>query len=428
MPTEMRQQSLERNDEGLPLIIHALALGLSGGPATNAFPEPDHSIELTKQWIERQRKRKTQDAYRSETEKFFLWMRLTLKKSPTELRLADFKAYHEFLKEPLPAKMWCGPIRPRQVPRKRAEQMENSTRYSVEERAEIQKMLETFPDVDVIPNPLWRPFKGGRPEQGIRYSLNVLHSLFEFLVTVDCIHGNPLALPKLAHPDLRLLSANRPKNVPPKERAFDDIEWRAIQEACEAMPRSAPWEQDAYERMRFLLNLYYYLGARLCEPVLLSMGSIEKRTEGWFWYVRTKNGEEAELPVCAPLMDALRRYRSHLNLAPLPFQGENVPLVLSRKGKKPIGTRQVHSLFKRLFANAAQIMRARGDHHRDLRLRSANMQWLRHTFVMHLSEATDDPNALQYLARFGSYRTVKLYISPGRREKQRVIASLKDKS
>jgi integrase len=289
-------------------------------------------------------------------------------------------------------------------------------------------MLETFPSVDVIPNPLWRPFKGGRPEQGIRYSLNILHSLFEFLVTVDCIPGNPLVLSSPARHDFRLLSVIRPKNVPPEERAFDDTEWRAIQEACDAMPRTTSYEEDAYERMRFLLDLYYYLGARLCEPVLLSMGSLERRPEGWFWYAKMNNGEGTELPVCAPLMHSLRRYRSHLNLAPLPLQGENVPLVLSRKGKKPIGTRQVHSLFKRLFANAAEIMRARGDHYRDLRLRSASMQWLRHTFVMHLSEITDDPNALQYLARFGSYQTVKRYIAPSRREKQRVIGSLKDKS
>ena len=81
------------------------------------------------------------------------------------------------------------------------------------------------------------------------------------------------------------------------------------------------------------------------------------------------------------LLEALKRYRTHLDLPPLPHRDESTPLFPKLKGKQGLGTRQIRNIVQTVFDHAIdQLHRAdKADEAEDLA--TATVHWLRHTAI-----------------------------------------------
>ena len=95
--------------------------------------------------------------YRKESERLLLWAVNQRHKALSDLGREDFHLYQEFLADPQPSHIWCGP------------------------RAERSSLK-------------WRPFKGPLSENSQRQALIIVNALFSYLVDAGYLAGNPLSL------------------------------------------------------------------------------------------------------------------------------------------------------------------------------------------------------------------------------------------
>ena len=84
------------------------------------------------------------------------------------------------------------------------------------------------------------------------------------------------------------------------------------------------------------------------------MGSFkEHHNSKWYWHVLGKGDKHSILPVNKLLLDALVRYRKHLNLSPLPDNNDETPLLLNKSGKNSVSARQLSRILEKFYNYAA---------------------------------------------------------------------------
>ena len=354
----------------------------------------------------------TRRAYAKEIERLLLWCIEVQQRSLFQLSRDDFRDYADFLISPQPAQQWCATKTPRLISRARAEHMLRDTdSFDEETRGLIADALAVNTDSTKIANPLWRPFQSSLSASAARRVMHILQSLMTYLVQTNAVAANPLAVAPLHHKGSmgERSEGHSLRNADLRRRALDPGEWQAVWDTLEQMPRNSAPERDAYERLRFLVEAFYCLGARIGELASHSMGTLEQGSKGWRWYVTGKGGKDAWVPVNSQLFSALMRYRRHIGLSPLPSLGETIPFFMNRRGNRPIGQRQVFNLIKVLFAQTALNLEETAPDKAE-KLRRASPHWLRHTYTTHLAEQCDDPILLQRLARHGDFSTTLRYI------------------
>ncbi len=113
------------------------------------------------------------------------------------------------------------------------------------------------------------------------------------------------------------------------------------------------------------------------------MGDFRKDRDGhWWFHVTGKGNKDRTITVCNEMLTALKRYRSHLGLSPLPAIGEPIPLVAKNRGKGPVtSTRQIRKIVQQCFDAAYQRMKADGLEDDAADLKAATVHWLRHTGI-----------------------------------------------
>ena len=102
-------------------------------------------------------------SYAKEVERLLLWCIHVAKINISSLRRDHLTQYQDFLKNPEPKKIWCGPS-----------------------AARLKK--------DGSINPLWRAFVDGLGPNSLRKSIKILDSFFNYLVQTNYLIGNPLAV------------------------------------------------------------------------------------------------------------------------------------------------------------------------------------------------------------------------------------------
>jgi hypothetical protein len=80
-------------------------------------------------------------------------------------------------------------------------------------------------------------------------------------------------------------------------------------------------------------------------------------------------------------LDALKRYRSYLDLPPLPSRDEPTPLLSKIKGKAGLGARHIRNLVQAVFDRAIQSLQQAGKTDEAEDLATATVHWLRHTAI-----------------------------------------------
>lgn len=371
--------------EELTAIAERIGRELDGSQGTNRARARvnqlgvDTDLNAVRAWIaDRASSPATERAYLSEARRLMLWAIREAGKALADLHRADLEAYREFLADPQPASTWCGP--------------------------KVPYLLE-----DGHSNPRWRPFVAPLTTAVIAQSFVRLNSLFDYLVETGYLDGNPLGG---ARRRAKRAMGERTGTPMPLERAIDQEQWRAVLETIEAMPRRTPGEQNVYERARYLVRVFYHLGARIGELATHTMGDFVEIDGAWYWRVTGKGGKDATLDVNDDLLAALRQYRAHLALDPLPAPGETTPILLSRSGGKPITSRQAYRIITAIFRETATRIEA-GNPDGAAKLRAASPHWLRHATASHsasLAENMEELLAVQRHMRHSKLDTTLGYV------------------
>ena len=368
-------------------------------PATRREPGPDQA------WPDEllagvARLSHTQRAYLKEAERFLLWAVVQRQKPLSSMTLEDCTAYRDFLADPQPAALWCGP---------RAR-----SRWS----------------------PLWRPFEGPLSPSAQRRAIAILKSLYRFFVDQCYLRGNPFA-------GVALSRASPGLDV---GRSFTEAQWAFIRGQLAAFP-----EHSANRRLKFALSLLYGTGLRISEAVAARVADLAWQTyrddthgvavEVWELTVVGKGAKERTVAVSPAIIVELQSYLASRGL---PAQLGMVPGeayllgratdVAERAAWSPaarapvnrlagIGTATLHDQIKAFFEACARKLQPT-DSAGAQRLRKASAHWMRHTHGSHAVAAGMDIKVVQQNLGHASLATTTRYTTSEARRRATETAKL----
>lgn len=316
--------------------------------------------------------------YQRECERLLLWSLIECGKPLSSLNRQDFEGYLNFLADPQPATLWCGPKAERATSR-------------------------------------WRPFVGPLSESAVLTAMAAINSLMSYLVDAGYLSGNPLGLIRQrrrkmsaeASGPLRAVAST--DEVEKIERFLDGEMWQAVTSAIEAMPMDTPRGRDEYERARFLAATLYMLAPRAGELESHRMNSFREERGLWWWHVVGKGGKRAKVPVAEDMLQALIRYRKYLGLSAIPRRDDATPILVSVKDGSPITARRLNQILKKIFYAAAELLPPQAEHKKE-KLRAASAHWGRHTGITAKLDSGINERFVQKDARHTDARTTQRYI------------------
>lgn len=339
--------------------------------------DAQNDLQAVRSWYKRfEDTPRTHDAYMREAERLILWTVLQKKKPLSSMSHEDFMEYEEFLKNPQPEKVWVSEL----------------------------KLART--------SPRWKPFYGPLSASSINHAMGIINNMMSWLVNANYLAANPLSL-------------RRKKNEGAKKRRLtrylDAAQWEATLRFIETMPRQSNEEQLAYERARWVFRLFYLAGMRISEVCENTMGGFQSTMDSkgqyrWNLIVTGKGSKERAIPVGAPLMSALRRYREHIGLSPLPSPNEQTPLVCSLRNQdlhQPIGRQAMDKIVKACFkGTVAMLEQSSDDNDKNtaMILQFASAHWIRHSAGSHMADAGVDLRHIRDFLGHENIQTTSIYL------------------
>lgn len=319
-------------------------------------------IEAIKTWLwEFKASPNTFISYRQCVERFILWLihhQLDLRRVSRE----TIQEYQEFLHAPAPSELWCGPAKPRQ-------------------------------------HEQWKPFIKGLANSSIRLNLQILGSLYQYLIDAGYLTRNPFRLIR-----------QKIKSVQGIERFLTQREWNHLLAYIDNLPQKTAKEQFEFQRTRWIFNLLYLTGCRRNEVIRASMADFVNKRNQWWFKVLGKGQKNGEIPVPHELLSALIRYRQAMNLPDYPNILEtNLPLIFSKYGKlQAISDSMLYKIIKTTCANLATVLQLT-DPASAYVLSRVSTHWLRHTSATHQVDAGIDIRIVKENLRHSMLETTMKY-------------------
>ena len=369
-----RAMNLTTAQQLLPLESIQLPPHLDGSSGVNRYQKQHCQISANTDWKaiqcwlnEFHDSPQTFRNYRKEAERLLLWAITQRRKALSDLGREDFQIYQEFIADPQPSAIWCGP---------RAERSTSN----------------------------WRPFKGPLSENSQRQTLIIINALFSYLVDAGYLAGNPLSLIRRRNKKLR----PQTDQVISQQRYLDHKTWQLLKKYLAQLSRESTKQENHYQRNRFLFHLLYLMAPRVSEVSSHSMNSFRLYRGQWWWFVLGKGEKQGKIPASDEMLAALMQYREHLGLTPLPEENDNTPLLRSISGNKGISANMVYRQVKTVVKDAAEAIRS---HHpiQASVLEKASTHWFRHTSVTHGDDAGIDLKYLTRSARHEKIETTAIY-------------------
>ena len=347
---------------------------LTGNAGTNRYDKKHCQISATNDWQAIQcwlnefyDSPQTLRNYRKEAERLLLWSINQRQKALSDLGREDFQFYQEFLVDPQPNNIWCGP---------RAERT----------------------------SPKWRPFKGPLSDNSQRQALIIINALFSYLVDAGYLAGNPLSLIRRRNRKLR----PQADQAISQQRYLDHKTWELLKRYLATQPRETPKQENHFQRNRFLFHLLYLMAPRVSEVSSHNMNSFRLYRGQWWWFVLGKGEKQGKIPASDEMLSALVKYREHLNLTSLPEENDTSPLLRSISGGKGISANMVYRQVKSVVKAAAEDIRLENPIQAAI-LEKASTHWFRHTSVTHGDDAGIDLKYLTRSARHEKIETTAIY-------------------
>jgi site-specific recombinase XerD len=310
----------------------------------------------------------TFNAYRRELERLLQWSWFIAKKSVKELRRNDLEIFIEFCQKP-PLE-WIG--------------TKNVARF-------VDKEGQRYPNSE------WRPFvvtvtklehRQGKTPDPKKYSLSqkavqaifaIVGSFYSYLMQEELIDFNPIAQIRQKSKFIRKYQTK------PIIRRLTELQWAYVIETAELLAQQDP---ATHERTLFIMNALYGMYLRISELAASvrwepQMGHFQRDHDGNWWFTTVgKGNKERIITVSDAMLNALRRYRTSLDLSPLPFPGETTPLLIKARGHGAItSTRQIRTIVQACFDASVERMLKDELQEEAEQLKVATVHWLRHTGI-----------------------------------------------
>ena len=310
----------------------------------------------------------TFNAYRREVERLLHWSWHFANKPMTNLRRADIELYLAFCQKP--PESWIS--------------IKKSPRF-------INK------DGLRIPNSAWRPFvvtlskvairQGQQPhikeyqlsETALKEIFAILSSFYNFLIQEEATEVNPVAHIRQKSKFLRKRQGKS------KIRRLSELQWEYVIETAQQLAKQDP---SKYERTLFILSALYLMYLRISELVANErwtplMNDFRRDHDGLWWFtVVGKGNKERDIAVSDAMLKALKRWRKHLNLTPLPSPADQLPLLPKMKGKGAISnTSFIRKIVQHRFDLTIERLKDDGFTEDAAALSEATVHWLRHTGI-----------------------------------------------
>lgn len=254
--------------------------------------------------------------------------------------------YQDFLKNPQPRSLWCGPKAPRQLK-------------------------------DGNLNPNWRVFNHGLSTATLNKTITILDSFFNYLVQANYLTGNPLAV------DKRRKKRQRKAQIIDRYLELDEI--HATLDALAEI--DDPKRNFQAIRARYIILLLFYTGLRIAEAANHTMGNFIQQEKNWFLRVIGKGKKLREIPVPDELLKALSSFRLSVGLpSSEPKFREKTPLIPMENLKQPISSRRIDQILKWSFSLGALQFESTKPR-KASKLRAASAHWLQHSYVTYLLDS-----------------------------------------
>lgn len=288
-------------------------------------------------------------SYAKEIERLLLWCIHVSKTNISSLRRGHLTAYQDFIKHPTPKKQWCGPSLSR-----------------------IKK--------DGAINTDWRPFVKGLGANSLQKTIRILDSFFNYLVQMNYLIGNPLAV------DRRRKKRNQAKSrIIDRYLELDEIQ--ATLNALSQCPANDETKKFQAIRAQYIILLLFYSGLRIAEAANHTMGNFIQREGNWFLRVIGKGEKLREIPMPDELKEALADFRLKVGLSsPEPKFREKTPLIPMQNLKQSISARRIDQILKWAFNLGANQFEP-NQPQKASKLRQASAHWLRHSYVTYLLDS-----------------------------------------
>jgi len=113
------------------------------------------------------------------------------------------------------------------------------------------------------------------------------------------------------------------------------------------------------------------------------MNDFHQDQEGLWWFTTVgKGNKERQIAVSDAMLKALKRWRKHLGLSPLPSPGDNSPLIPRLRGRGGMtNVTHLRSIVQACFDRAIHRMTYAGQVEEAEALMDATVHWLRHTGI-----------------------------------------------
>lgn len=311
----------------------------------------------------------TFNAYRRELERFVSWSWFVRQESLLQFKRLDIEAFIEFCQKPPPH--WIG-----------------------------TKTVARFIDKNGLrtPNVEWRPFivkvskvafqDGKLPDKkhfklsntAVKQLFAILGSFYQFLIQEEVTPINPLL-------QMRQKSKFLRKEPSVKQiRRLSDTQWQTVLATTTQLADQAP---QTYERSLFMLQCLCAMYLRISELAASErwtpkMGDFFRDANNDWWFKTVGKGNKLrQIAVSDPMLAALKRYRKHLGLPPLPSPDEPTPLIekANSLGQPMSSTRPIRVLIQHCFDLAVEQLKKEEKIEEAEMLRSATVHWLRHTGI-----------------------------------------------
>ncbi len=310
----------------------------------------------------------TFNSYRREIERLLHWCALISKTTLKKLKRKDIEEFIAFCLKP--PKGWIGKAKP--------------PRYIVK-------------DGKRIPNLQWRPFivtlskvkhRKGETLRIKNFELThgslkelfaILSSFFNYLLQEEYVFMNPVALIRQKNNFIRKSQGH------PKIRRLSELQWQTVIEVAKKLAENDP---NVHERTLFVLSILYSMYLRISELTesdrwTPKMNDFARDADNHWWFTTVgKGNKERQIAVSETMLKALKRWRKHLNLSPLPSPADDSPMLPRTKGTGAIkSTNYIRRIVQYCFDKAIIQLNENNLSEEAETLIEATVHWLRHTGI-----------------------------------------------
>ncbi|WP_263079897.1 site-specific integrase [Endozoicomonas sp. Mp262] len=205
----------------------------------------------------------------------------------------------------------------------------------------------------------------------------------------------------------------RKKISSPEERGgiehyLNEELWQIILEYTDQLPQESRREAAEYNRLRYIMRLFYFTGGRITELASACMGDFYMRDNNWWLKIKGKCNRIERIPAHKEMIEALQVYRSSHGFTDLPARNEKTPLIMALFQQRRVGVNMIYRIIKKHFQDIAAVIKTKHPNYA-YTLQSATPHWIRHTAISHLTNKNVKPQHVQKFARHSNANSTAKY-------------------